>query len=99
MGLNKRFLIGLLVTTFVNCSKSNTPVAITPNPPAANTFSNPLLSTGFDPWVIRKDSFYYYTETLGNKIALWKTKTMSRLDFSAPQTIWTKPSSGHNSEN
>ena len=36
--------------------------------PADTTFINPLLSSGADPWVIQKDSFYYYTNTFGNKL-------------------------------
>ena len=70
----------------------------TPNPPA-NTFTNPLLSSGPDPWVIQKDNSYYYTNTLGNRIALWKTTKMSDLKNAPAFTIWSAPASGANSKN
>src|SRR5690606_27503107 len=28
--------------------------------PSADTFTNPLLSSGPDPWVLQKDGVYYY---------------------------------------
>ncbi len=67
--------------------------------PKDTTFTNPLLTSGADPWVYQKDSIYYYTNTLGDKIQLWKTKAMSQLGKATVQTIWTKPSTGANSEN
>ena len=99
MGFNRHFFVGALFIIFVSCSKKGEPVTVTPGSVDSNTFTNPLLSSGPDPWVIRKDNFFYYTETLWNKIAIWKTTAMSRLTFSAPQTIWTRPSSGPNSQN
>lgn len=66
-------------------------------PPTGNTFTNPLHSSGPDPYVIKKDANYYYTHTLGNRIGLWKTTAMSKL-ASAPQTtIFTAPTTGPNS--
>ena len=76
-----------------------------PNPPVsppvvtADSFVNPLLSSGPDPWVYKKDSLYYYTHTLGNRIALWKTKKMSELKNANSVTIWQAPASGPNSKN
>ncbi len=60
-------------------------------PPATDTttFKNPLLSSGPDPWVAQKDGYYYYTETQGNKISIWKTKAMSDLKNAAITTVWT----------
>lgn len=37
---------------------------------AAEWFSNPLLDSGADPWVTRDGKFYYYTQTLGNRIEM-----------------------------
>jgi len=83
-----------------SCNKNGT--TYTPPeyiPPTVTTFTNPLLSSGPDPWVIKKDSFYYYTNTSGDKINIWKTKTMSQLGSAPVVTIWTKPATGPNSEN
>lgn len=90
-----------LLLTSLSCDKKSggggdpTP----PPPPPANTFTNPLLSSGPDPWVIKKETNYYYTHTLGNRIAIWKTPKMSELKNVSSQTIWTAPSSGPNSKN
>lgn len=95
------FLILFLSIGFQSCDKksgssSNPPP---PPPPAANTFTNPILSSGPDPWVIKKDNFYYYTHTLGNRIALWKTEKMTELRNASSVTVWNAPASGDNSKN
>jgi GH43 family beta-xylosidase len=57
-----------------------------------NTFTNPLIPRGADPWVIQKDGTYYFTYTQGSKLVLFKTKAMSELAL-APQTdAWIPPS-------
>ena len=57
-----------------------------------NTFKNPLLSSGADPWVIKRNDTYYYTHTTGNKLQIWETKNMKDLRSVSPKTIWTPPS-------
>jgi GH43 family beta-xylosidase len=94
-------LLTVLLLAFISCSKETiTPDPSIPNPPqnSDTTFTNPLLSSGPDPWVIQKDSFYYYTHTDGDKIRIWKTKSMSRLTFAPVVTAWTKPATGPNSQ-
>jgi GH43 family beta-xylosidase len=61
------------------------------------TFTNPLLPSGADPWVAQRDGWYYYTNTLGDRIALWKTRDMARLSEASPVTVWRAPKSGPNS--
>jgi len=52
-------------------------------------FQNPLLADGADPWIIRhSDGFYYMSVTLGNRIALWKSRTMTGLAGTKPVVIW-----------
>lgn len=75
-----------------NCGKNK---GGNPAPPVdtttvnTNTFTNPLLSSGPDPWVTQKDGYYYYTNTLGNRIALWKTTQMDQLKNATPVTVWS----------
>ncbi len=88
------FIVGLQSCDKKHGNSTNPPVQ-----PQANTFTNPLLSSGPDPWVIKKDSVYYYTHTLGNRIALWKTQKMSELKNATAQPIWSAPSTGPNSNN
>src|SRR5690348_3978204 len=64
---------------------------------AAETFVNPLLPSGPDPWVIRHDGFYYYTNTLGNRIALWRTWDITRLRTAEEKVIWRPPAAGPDS--
>lgn len=45
----------------------------------AQTFTNPLLPAGADPWCIYKNGYYYYTNTTGNNITIWKTKSIATL--------------------
>jgi GH43 family beta-xylosidase len=94
----KSFLV-LSVVLALSCGKGNGGGSSgTPAPPA-NTFTNPLLTSGPDPWIIKKDNYYYYTHTLGNRISVWKTTKVSDLKNAPVQTIWSPPVTGPNSKN
>lgn len=58
------------------------------------TFTNPLLPSGADPWVVYKDGFYYYTNSLGNRLAIWKTKDLTQLKLAEKKTVWLPPPGG-----
>lgn len=64
--------------------------------PAETTFTNPLLLSGPDPWVIATDGSYYYTHTLGDRIALWKTTDIADLPRAEHKTVWTASGTGAN---
>jgi GH43 family beta-xylosidase len=55
------------------------------------TFTNPLLPSGADPWVIYKDGYYYYTNSLGNKLTIWKTKDITALNTAERKAVWVPP--------
>lgn len=98
--LNSILIIAALFFVLPYCKKGDggsTPPP-PPPPPPANTFVNPLL-TGADPWVLKKDNQYYYTQTLGNRVGLWKTTTMSKLGSATNATIYTPPAGSSNSHN
>lgn len=61
---------------------------------AQGTFTNPLLPTGPDPWVEYHDGFYYYMNTTGKNLTLWKTRSMADLSTAPKKVIWTPPASG-----
>ncbi|CAN5562843.1 glycoside hydrolase family 43 protein [soil metagenome] len=61
---------------------------------AQKTFTNPLLSSGADPWCIYKDGYYYYTNSLGNRIDVWKTKSIATLATAERKTVWLPPATG-----
>ena len=54
-------------------------------------FTNPLLPSGADPWVIYHAGYYYYTNSMGSKLILYKTKNMADLKSAPNKTIWTPP--------
>ena len=98
--MNRSYLIVCLtfITLFSDCKKKDKPVVLPP-PVPANTFTNPVLSSGPDPWIVQQGSSYYYTHTLGNRIALWKTSKVTQVRNATPVTIWNAPSAGANSQN
>jgi len=55
------------------------------------SFTNPLLLSGADPWNIYKDGFYYYTQTMGDRIVIWKTTNLSELKSAERKTVWVPP--------
>lgn len=55
------------------------------------TFTNPLLPYGADPYSIYKDGYYYYTHTAGDKLVLWKTKNITDLKNAKGVTVWAPP--------
>jgi GH43 family beta-xylosidase len=55
------------------------------------TFTNPLLPSGADPWSSYVNGYYYYTNTLGNRLDIWKTKSLADLKSAERKTIFTPP--------
>lgn len=56
---------------------------------ASSTFTNPILGDGADPWVVRHDDgFYYYTQTTGSDITLWRTKDITDLENAERKVVW-----------
>jgi GH43 family beta-xylosidase len=64
---------------------------------ADQSFSNPLLLSGPDPWVTQEGADYYYMHTLVDRLAIWKTRDLTRLADVEPKTIWMAPATGPNS--
>lgn len=52
------------------------------------TFTNPILPSGADPWAIYHDGYYYYMQTMGNRLVIWKTKDLAELSSAKKKTIW-----------
>ncbi|MBV9988256.1 MAG: glycoside hydrolase family 43 protein [Chitinophagaceae bacterium] len=60
----------------------------------AQTFSNPLLPAGADPWCVYHNGSYYYTHTTGRNITLWKTRSISGLRTAEKKIVFTPPATG-----
>lgn len=56
-----------------------------------NSFTNPLLPSGADPWVTYQNGYYYYTHTTGNRLVIWKTTNMGQLATAIKKTVWVPP--------
>jgi GH43 family beta-xylosidase len=56
---------------------------------AKNTFSNPLLPSGADPWVTTWKGSYFYMNTTGRNLTLWKTQDITDLRNAEKKVIWT----------
>jgi len=52
------------------------------------TFTNPLLPSGADPWSIYKNGYYYYTHTMQDSIVIWKTTSLAKLGTAERKTIF-----------
>lgn len=95
-------VMALLVS--ISCSKGSgggtpTPTPIPTPTPTGKTFTNPLLPGGADPYVVKKDNVYYYTQTLGDRLGVWKTTAMSKLSTATYTTIYSPLPTGDHSKN
>jgi GH43 family beta-xylosidase len=55
------------------------------------TFTNPILPSGADPWVIYKDGYYYYTNSTGRNLVIWKTKSVVDMQDAQRKIAWVPP--------
>jgi GH43 family beta-xylosidase len=100
MAIKHIFLLIYLIAGTCACGKggrsasSGNGGAGTTSTVADTTFTNPLLPSGPDPWVVQQDTTYYYMNTLGDHLAIWQTGRMSALGSAHPVTIWTPPTTG-----
>jgi len=64
-------------------------------PSSAQTMlTNPLLSSGPDPWVVVRNGFYYFLCSTQNSLIIRKTRHLAQLAEVVPHVIWTPPASG-----
>lgn len=66
---------------------------------SAATFTNPLLPSGPDPWVLKSGRHYYYMSTARDRIVLWRTDNIADLREAEQKTVWTPPATGPNAHN
>lgn len=81
-------IISLFLFSLLSCDNNSDSY----NSDNENSFTNPLLPSGADPWVFYDNGYYYYTHTLQNRIGIWKTKDISDLKNAASKTVFTPPS-------
>lgn len=76
-----------LITLALTCC---TTAALAQSP----VFYNPLLLTAPDPWVLQHDGWYYYMNTTGANLTVWKTRDITDLAHAEKKVVWTPPHSG-----
>ena len=72
---------------------------VCPAQTGSKTFTNPLLKSGADPYSYYKDGFYYYTNTTGSRLVIWKTKNIADLPVAESKVIFTPPAGTQYSKN
>lgn len=84
-------IIVLMVIT--GCAEQSKTVALLKNDTQGykDIFTNPVLPSGADPYSTYVNGYYYYTNTLGNRLVIWKTKNLANLSSAEKKTIWTPP--------
>lgn len=58
---------------------------------AQQTFTNPILDYGPDPYSTYHDGYYYYTHTMQDRLVLFKSKNLADLKNAEKKTIWIAP--------
>ncbi|WP_274363158.1 glycoside hydrolase family 43 protein [Paenibacillus thermotolerans] len=65
-----------------------------------STFKNPIMAKGADPWMYKHtDGNYYFMVTRGDRLDLWSSESMSRIQEGRCKTVWLPPATGMNSRN
>ena len=62
--------------------------------PETNTFTNPLLPSGPDPWVTSYKGVYYFMATTGHNLTLRATPDIADLANAQKLVVWTPPTTG-----
>ena len=62
------------------------------------TYTNPIVA-GADPWVIRRDSAYYYIRSSNNRIWIATAPTLTGVLTATATAVWSAPDTGWNRGN
>lgn len=81
----------IVFSCFLGCSGQEGNTANEEEIGDLQTFTNPLLPSGPDPYSTYYKGYYYYTSTEGNKLVLKKVKNLANLSNAEIKTIWTPP--------
>ncbi len=93
--LNKSLLIGFTLACVLSFAAPGTRAQSTAVPASpSDTFTNPLLEVGPDPWVVWWKGFYYYSNSTGGNLTLRKTADITDLRHAEKHVVW-EPEAGH----
>ena len=100
-GVRLAVLVPGLLLALVACSGDEPAPEATaqPDPPSpSNTFTNPVMEDGADPWIIRHGDYYYFMATRGDRLTVWRAEDPTRIAQGDSSTVWRPPASGPNSQ-
>lgn len=87
-------LLALVVLTVTAWPPAHTQAQAPAAGQAGDTFRNPLLPAGPDPWVISYKGTYYYMNTTGTNLTIWATPDITDLRHARKRVVWTPPATG-----
>lgn len=64
----------------------------------AQSFTNPVLPSGPDPWIARDGETYYLMVTRVDRLTIRKTRDITRVAEAPEMTVWTPPATGPNAQ-
>ena len=79
----------LSIATYLLAGCGGSQAATTAPVTTKSEYQNPLKSSGPDPWVYQQDGVYYYMNTTGVDIQLWKTTDLGKLATAEHKVVWT----------
>jgi len=85
MKINITPIITLIITILlsnISCSSNK------PQVENENTYTNPLLTAGGEPWAMFHNGTYYYLQGCEDRIILWKTGDITALDKAESMEVW-----------
>lgn len=92
--LTRMKLTSVLFLSAFACGSAHAQQAAAPLAPLKAAFTNPLLPSGPDPWVTYRDGFYYYMNSTGTNLTVWRTRDITDLRDAEKKVVWTPPASG-----
>ncbi len=92
--LRRSLLLAAFVLVMFPCRQATAQDSAPQSASAPATFTNPLLHTGPDPWVVYWKGFYYYSNSAGTDLTLRKTADITNLRNAQKRAVWT-PQPGH----
>ncbi len=84
--LKNLFLI-LIICIICSCTDKYNPIK-NDNSPLSDTYTNPLLPIGAEPWATYHNGKYYYTQGCENKIVIWQTDDITNLKNAEKKEVW-----------
>jgi GH43 family beta-xylosidase len=89
-------VMALCLAACADASLSSDPVG-SASDDSSCVFSNPIAD-GEDPWVVRRDGWYYLVASEDNGISVYRSKSLTNLKQNEVH-VWTAPDSGWNQSN